>query len=78
MLFFPLFLFSIFHCTHYASLVDSGTNDAAPIVWTKYGPIQGTTVLNNSVNIFYGIPYAQAPIGNLRFEVNQFFLFTKT
>ena len=36
------------------------------IVNTKYGKIQGYT--ENGLNIFKGIPYAEAPIGELRFS----------
>ena len=36
------------------------------IVNTKYGKIQGYT--ENGLEIFKGIPYAEAPIGELRFS----------
>lgn len=36
-----------------------------PVVNTKYGPIAG--LQENGVNAFLGVPYAQPPIGNLRY-----------
>ena len=36
------------------------------IINTKYGPICGE--IQNNTNVFMGIPYAKAPIGNLRFK----------
>src|SRR5260221_7042432 len=37
-----------------------------PIVETKEGPVQG--IISNGVNEFLGIPYAQPPIGSLRWQ----------
>ena len=40
-----------------------------PIVNTPLGQVQGiTTGTNNTVNAYYGVPYAQSPLGNLRFR----------
>ena len=39
---------------------------------TQYGPVTGLTIeLHNGieVNSFYGIPYAEPPLGDLRFRV---------
>ncbi|XP_071081540.1 cholinesterase-like [Haliotis cracherodii] len=40
------------------------------VVTTSLGPIRGnrTTVLNSTVDIYYGIPYAAPPVGDLRFR----------
>ena len=43
-----------------------------PEVDTQYGPVKGLTIeLHNGiqVNSFYGIPYAEPPVGELRFRV---------
>lgn len=57
----------------------SGEDDESPIVETLNGPIRGfkfklpvverkkTEI--DSANIYLGVPYAQPPIKNLRFEV---------
>lgn len=41
-------------------------NSSAPIVKTLYGELQG--LQENDIYYFKGIPYAQAPLGNLRFK----------
>jgi carboxylesterase type B len=43
-----------------------------PIVKTANGKVQGFLALNETVNVFFGIPFAQPPIGKLRFEVENF------
>ena len=43
------------------------------VVRTKYGTLQGFDYQTESgrlAEIFLGIPYAQAPVDNLRFEVS--------
>ncbi|KAK0426469.1 hypothetical protein QR680_009727 [Steinernema hermaphroditum] len=45
------------------------TCSATPTVETPYGAIEGFE--SDSANIFYGIPYAKPPIGNLRLEKPQ-------
>ena len=42
-----------------------------PIVQIQTGKIQGQWLANNSIASFKGIPYAQAPIGNLRWKAPQ-------
>ncbi|CAJ0582667.1 unnamed protein product, partial [Mesorhabditis spiculigera] len=45
-----------------------------PTVITKYGPIQGTTYIvqeQQKVYEFLGVPFAEPPLGNLRFEKPQ-------
>ena len=40
------------------------------MVQTTLGPVMGfqTTLLNKTLDTFYGIPYAKPPVGNLRFK----------
>ena len=43
-----------------------------PEVDIKYGRVRGQTVYLSSglgINTFLGVPYAKAPLGDLRFEV---------
>jgi len=45
-------------------------NDSAQVL-IENGPIEGFIVSNlfgRDVKVYYGIPYAEPPIGNLRFE----------
>ena len=44
-----------------------------PVVETNYGKIRGKWVMsqrNLPIASFIGIPYAEPPVGDLRFEVN--------
>lgn len=41
-----------------------------PVVQTTYGSVQGFTAMNGEIDVFYGIPFAKPPVGELRFEVN--------
>jgi len=46
---------------------------SAKVVDTIYGPVDGNTVTLDDgtvINSWYGIRYAAAPIGDLRFEVS--------
>lgn len=61
-----IILFSIFAPSVHFSMAD-------PIVETNYGKIQGFNLtLENGLeaDIFLRVPFAQAPIENLRFEVS--------
>jgi carboxylesterase type B len=40
---------------------------AGPSVQTSFGKLKGNAVLNGAVHEYLGIPYAEAPIKNLRF-----------
>lgn len=40
-----------------------------PIVRTSYGRVQGFSTLDGQIDVFYGIPFAKPPVGQLRFEV---------
>ena len=50
--------------------------DAQRVVDTEYGQVRGHTVnVNNgreqtAVDVFYAIPFAQSPVGALRFAVS--------
>ena len=49
------------------------------IVTTRYGDVVGNTLTlkdGTPVDYFYSIPYATAPIGNLRFKVKLFTFIT--
>jgi para-nitrobenzyl esterase len=48
------------------SILASPKNGAAPVVETRDGPIRG--VVDGTVAIFRGIPFAAAPVGGLRFR----------
>lgn len=43
----------------------------APIVTVKNGTIQGVTCLSTTVDFYGSIPFAQAPVGDLRFAAPQ-------
>ena len=48
-----------------------------PIVDTTYGPVQGVDVPLASgtvIQTFMGIPFARAPVGDLRFEVTPLYI----
>lgn len=49
-----------------------GTDVDGPIVVTRYGKIQGVYVDKSAV--FYGVPYARAPVGSLRSVVIYFLI----
>jgi hypothetical protein len=72
--YFHLLLISIASCTIVsASVADKEV--APPIVRTSKGRLRGQTVQQpaGAVDLFYGIPYAQPPVGELRFEVGEDF-----
>ena len=51
----------------------ASAQEPSPIVQTKYGSVQGKTIPlhdGNTVNSFLGIPFARAPVGELRFMVS--------
>eukprot|EP01059_Diplonema_ambulator_P023582 TRINITY_DN390_c0_g1_i1.p1 TRINITY_DN390_c0_g1~~TRINITY_DN390_c0_g1_i1.p1 ORF type:complete len:547 (+),score=219.00 TRINITY_DN390_c0_g1_i1:66-1706(+) len=39
-----------------------------PVVMTKQGPVQGRISVEEGTEYFYGIPFAEPPVGNLRFK----------
>lgn len=51
----------IVSCSEYKPQVVS-----AALIQTKQGPVQGVTTENPSIYTFNGLPFAEAPIGNLR------------
>uniref|UniRef100_A0A5G3JDL4 Carboxylic ester hydrolase n=1 Tax=Xenopus tropicalis TaxID=8364 RepID=A0A5G3JDL4_XENTR len=58
-----------------ATLEIYGTEDARPLLTTKYGQLLGNTVgakeTDRLVHVFMGVPFAKPPIGPLRFEAPQ-------
>ena len=44
---------------------------ALTLVQTKNGPVQGLAIAGEDRTVFWGIPYAQAPVGTLRFQAPQ-------
>ncbi|XP_064470111.1 acetylcholinesterase-like [Ornithodoros turicata] len=44
-------------------------DEGRPVIRTEYGPVVGqrTTYNNTNLDVFYGIPYAKPPLGDLRF-----------
>ncbi|XP_049825184.1 venom carboxylesterase-6-like isoform X25 [Aethina tumida] len=58
-------------CIFVAFLIGVHSKDDPPIVQTSAGPVLGTqTTISSNLTIFSfkGIPYAEPPVGNLRFE----------
>lgn len=53
------------------AIVSSAPPPGSPIVQTPLGPIQGATDPATGVNLFLGIRYAQAPVGDLRWAAPQ-------
>lgn len=57
----------------FAHALSSVFNDATPIVDTEYGKVRGQqriTLFDSKVYYsFRGIPFAQPPVGELRFQV---------
>lgn len=45
--------------------------DSSPVVNVKNGTYAGATNTNYNQDLFLGIPYAQQPVGDLRFTVPQ-------
>jgi carboxylesterase type B len=55
-----------------AVVILTASSTSAKIVDTLYGQVDGNTVTLDDgivVNSWYGIPFARAPVGELRFEV---------
>ena len=48
--------------------------DSNPVVMTEFGPVQGLSIpihTGDVIDSFLGIPFARAPVGELRFQVSQ-------
>ena len=48
--------------------------DSNPVVMTEFGPVEGLSIplhTGDVIDTFLGIPFARAPVGELRFEVSQ-------
>ena len=64
----------LFTNTQYNVKIDNATRSR--VIKTKFGLIEGTTKVARNRRYFhayYGIPYAKAPTGKLRFEVSEQF-----
>ncbi|XP_063801690.1 carboxylesterase 5A-like isoform X2 [Pseudophryne corroboree] len=63
-----ILLFCIIQAAHAAA----GAEDDGPLVNTKYGSLRGRTLMvkktNRTVHGFFGVPFAQPPVGPLRFQ----------
>lgn len=72
-LFGVLFLVSVCHSAY------QGTREKFPIVKTPLGDIKGSygiAINGRQYESYLGVPYALPPIGNLRFEVEFFTIFS--
>ncbi|XP_040185273.1 carboxylesterase 5A-like isoform X1 [Rana temporaria] len=53
----------------------AGGEDGRPLVHTRYGKLLGKTVTvketDRKVHVFYGVPFAKPPVGELRFAESQ-------
>ncbi|XP_036605410.1 liver carboxylesterase 1-like [Trichosurus vulpecula] len=69
-----IWLISLMICS-FLAFTTQGPQSSTPVVDTKYGKVQGKQVilqeLDKSVNIFLGVPFAKAPLGDLRFAPPQ-------
>ena len=48
--------------------------DSNPVVMTEFGPVEGLSIpihTGDVIDTFLGIPFARAPVAELRFEVSQ-------
>jgi len=71
----PFILLTLFlvYCIEIKCQITTDTynvhNETLPIVQTLSGDILGNQIIfaNEKINTFLGIPYAQPPVGNLRF-----------
>ena len=55
----------------------SSLPERSPVIETSSGRLRGKVLWNNGAHIvdgYLGIPYAQPPVGSLRFEVSNMFL----
>lgn len=48
-------------------IAGNSSSSSSPTVTTPLGTVQGVYSNNGTVAAYYGIPYAQPPVGNLRF-----------
>ncbi len=65
-----LILISILHLT-FGEIIEEDNTKPPLLVKTEYGLVQGTTLEawnNETVSAFLGVPYAQAPLNELRFK----------
>src|SRR5262249_57041437 len=56
-------------CASWIGVAAAQEQKPSPVVATKEGPVQG--VVSNGVTKFLGIPYAEPPVGNLRWRPPQ-------
>ena len=64
----------------FSSLFSETFAQTGPVVDTTYGPVLGVDVTLNSGDViqsFMGIPFARAPVGDLRFAVSNAYIVDK-
>ena len=62
-------IFAIFLATCFIQCAEN--KDVNPTIKTPYGIYEGVYSCDNSVEIFWGVPFAEPPVGNLRFQPPQ-------
>ena len=62
-------IFAIFLATCFIQCAEN--KHVNPTIKTPYGIYEGVYSCDNSVEIFWGVPFAEPPVGNLRFQPPQ-------
>lgn len=68
----PMHLASLFLALLYYCITPTSAQlSPYPIVQTPLGAVQGVRIKNNTAVAYYSVPYAQPPLGSLRFAYPQ-------